>query len=194
MSLIAECLRQPILIVSVMGPHAGETAEGIFKRKAADIEKVGWTLWVIRSHGASAVMVQRMYSRGEPLFAVFVEPGVSGGAMPTKTSEAAREYSPDALVWSCLPTGLGPVTGKMSRTTCALQLDRLELLDEVTHLDLWAYADYASNDFPLRTKIGHSTVCAVRGDTSHHDLRMKSRFRRIVAAARLKYPGAVRLR
>ena len=54
MSLIAACLRQPSLIVSVMGPHAGETPDGIFKRKVKDIEKVGWTLWVIRSHGASA--------------------------------------------------------------------------------------------------------------------------------------------
>ena len=194
MSLIAACLRQPSLIVSVMGPHAGETPDGIFKRKVKDIEKVGWTLWVIRSHGASAEMVQRMYSGGGPLYVVFIEPAVSGGAVPTKTNEEAREYSPDRLTWSSLPRGLGPVTGRMSRTTCALRFDRLEVLDGVTHLDLWTYADHARPGIPGRTKIGYSTICAVRGDTSRHDLRMKSRYRRIVAAARLQLPGAVWLR
>jgi len=194
MSLIAECLRQPRMIVSVMGPHAGEAADGIFKRKAKDIERIGWTLWVIRSQGASAEMVQRMYSSGGPLYAVFIEPAVSGGALPTKTIEGAREYSPDRLTWSSLPQGLGPVTGKMSRTTCALWFDRLEVLDGVTRLDLWTYADHARPGIPARTKIGHSTICVTRGDTSQHDLRMKSRYRRIVAAARLKAPGAVWLR
>jgi hypothetical protein len=86
-------------LLSVMGPHAGEDSDAILARKIADIRNAGRTFWVIRSHKAKADMVQAIgmtvRSRsGEPLCA-FVAPSAPGGAVPTKTSSAATEYSAD---------------------------------------------------------------------------------------------------
>jgi hypothetical protein len=61
-------------------------------------------------------------------------------------------------------------------------------------LDLWGYADGADPDKPLKFILGLSTACAVRKDMSTHPERMKSRYRRIVAVARLAEPFCVWVR
>ena len=35
-------------LLSVMGPHAGETPEVIFERKINDIKNIGKTFWLIK--------------------------------------------------------------------------------------------------------------------------------------------------
>jgi len=47
------------LIISVIGPHAGETENTIFKRKIEDINNVGKTFWLIKSHLSKPDMVQQ---------------------------------------------------------------------------------------------------------------------------------------
>jgi hypothetical protein len=47
------------LIISVIGPHAHETENTIFKRKIEDINKVGKTFWLTKSHQSKPDMVQQ---------------------------------------------------------------------------------------------------------------------------------------
>jgi hypothetical protein len=115
---------QDYSVLSVMGPHAGEESGAIFARKIADIREVGRTFWVIRSHKAKPDMIQTIGTSvcsgsGERLCA-FLAPSSPGGAVPTKTSGAAIEYSADRSKWNTIPVGISPVTGQMTKGTCAL--------------------------------------------------------------------------
>ena len=188
---------QEYSVLSVMGPHAGEDSDAIFARKISDIRNAGRTFWVIRSHKAKPDMIQtigttvRSRSR-EPLCA-FVTPSTPGGAVPTKTSSAATEYSSDRSEWQALPEGITPVTGQMSSSTCALVFDQLCLLESAV-VNLWHYADFFNPDQPVRIQQGASTVGVMRRDTSTHPRRMKSHLRQIMAVGRLVDPFAVWLR
>ena len=109
-------------LFSVMGPHAGEDCDAIFARKIADIRNAGRTFWVVRSHRAKPDMIQTIGAAvcsksGEPLCA-FLAPSTLGGAVPTKTSSAASEYSANRSKWHALPAGITPVTGQMAANTC----------------------------------------------------------------------------
>jgi len=184
-------------VLSVMGPHAGEDSNVIFARKIADIRNLGRTFWVVRSHKAKPNMVQTIGSaaRGraiEPLCA-FLEPSSPGGSIPTKTCCAAAEYSADLSKWQRLPRGIGPVTGQMTRSACALVFDQLALCESVV-LDLWHYADAFHQEQPVKIRQGASTVGVICGDTSAHPDRMKSHLRQVMAVGRLVEPFAVWLR
>lgn len=152
---------QEYAVLSVMGPHAGEDSDVIFARKIADICKAGRTFWVIRSHKAKPDMIQMIGSAvrarsGVPLCA-FLAPSAPGGAIPTKTSSAATKYSADRSEWQDLPSVITPVTGQMTRSTCALVFDQL-CLRELSVVDLWQYADYFDAGQPVRIRQGASTV------------------------------------
>lgn len=192
MSLLDEALGAPGCIISVMGAHAGEDAAVIFKRKIEDCRAIGRTFWVAKSAKARPQQVQAVCGPGRG-YVIFVEPATSGGARPTTGSAFAKDYSPDGIVWSPLPEGLGPVTGQMDAHATALVFDGLTT-DVDRTIDLWAYADGANPDLPVRFILGLSTVCAVRKDTSQHPGRMKSRYRRVVAVAQLAEPYCVWLR
>jgi hypothetical protein len=184
-------------VLSVMGPHVGEDSDEIFARKIADIRIAGRTFWVIRSHKAKPDMIQTvcLAARGranEPLCA-FLEPSSPGGAVPTKTSWAAVEYSSDLSKWERLPPGIGPVTGQMTRSACALVFDQL-VLCELAVLDLWHYADFFNQERPVKIRQGASTVGVVGKDTSAHFDRMKSHIRQVVAIGRLTEPFGVWVR
>jgi hypothetical protein len=184
----------PVAVVSVMGPHAGESVEQIFERKIRDIRKIGWTLWLIRSYKARPDIVQRMCSKGHPVCVVFIEPSRPAGARPATSAMSVVGYSADRITWVPMPSALGPVTGKLDGAAHALVMDRLELCREPLRLDVWAYGDYAEPELPLRTMIGCSTVCAARRDMSTHPSRMKHRLRSVIACGRLHEPSAVWLR
>jgi len=188
---------QDYSVLSVMGPHAGEESGAIFARKIADIREVGRTFWVLRSHKAKPDMIQTIGTSvcsgsGERLCA-FLAPSSPGGAVPTKTSAAATEYSADRSKWHTLPVGISPVTGQMTKGTCALVFDQLSLRASAV-VDLWQYADFFNRELPVKIRQGASTVCMARGNTSAHPDRMKSRFRQVVAVGRLVEPFAVWLR
>jgi hypothetical protein len=175
-----------------MGSHAGEDAHAIFGRKVDDCERVGRTFWVAKSAKARPAQVQAMCAPGRG-YVIFVDPASPGGARPTTESDRAIEYSSDRARWFPLPDGTGPVTGQMDNSATALVFDQLAT-DVDRTLDLWAYADAAESDRPLRFSLGLSTACAVRKDMSAHPERMKSRFRRVVAVARLVDPYCVWVR
>jgi hypothetical protein len=193
MTLLDDALHAPACVLSVMGAHAGEDAGVIFARKTEDCKAVGRTFWVAKSAKARPAQVQGM-CRPESRYVIFVEPSSPGGARPTLASTSAAEYSLDGAAWSPLPDGLGPVTGRMDRSAAALVFDGLTTVDEERWVDLWKYSDAADPGAPLRFALGRSTVCAVREDTSGHPRRMKSRYRRAVAVARLVSPFCVWLR
>jgi hypothetical protein len=182
----------PNCVVSVMGDHAGEGAGDIFIRKIADINRLGKTFWLIRSPKARPAQVQEMCATIS-VYTVFVEPATKGGARPTTAEDAAKEYSDDRVLWHRLPDGLSPVTGKLDAGSTALVFD-IMTTDVNGTLDLWEYGELSENPKPLRFVLGCSTVCSIRMDTKSLPEKMKSRYRGIVAVARLANPFCVWVR
>jgi hypothetical protein len=192
MQLLDEALACSRCVVSVIGDHAGEGVDAIFKRKIADIGRKGKTFWLMRSPKARPARVQEICGT-VPVYTVFVEPATKGGARPTTTETAAREYSVDGESWHRLPEGISPVTGKLDTGAAALVFDMVETAVSGT-LDLWGYGDFRDAKKPLKFILGCSTVCAARGNVTSHPDRMKSRYRGVVAVARLAEPYCVWLR
>jgi hypothetical protein len=181
-----------------MGPHAGEGENEIFKRKMSDIEVIGRTFWLIKSHKAKPTMVQAVCKQsqkeGHNVPCIFIQPSSPAGSTPTKTSDSAKKFSTDNLVWSVLPSGLSPVTGKIDSGAYALIFNRLQLKQGA--LDLWDYADFFEPSKPLKIMQGGSTLCALRKDISSFPdtEKIKSRFRGIVAVGNIQEPYAVWLK
>jgi hypothetical protein len=192
MALLEEALNATQCVISVMGEHAGEGVDAIFHRKAADIELLGKTFWLTKSPKARPPQVQEI-CKTISAYTIFVEPATKGGARPTSTDDVSREYSPDRESWYRLPAGLSPVTGKLDTTATALVFDRMATVVSGT-LDIWNYGDFLDTQKPMKFILGCSTACAIRKDMTSHPGRMKSRYRRIVAVARLAQPYCVWLR
>ena len=193
MTLLEEALTCPQCIISVMGDHAGEGVDAIFHRKATDVERVEKTFWVMKSPKARPAQVQSLGKTISPVYTIFVEPATKGGARPTTREDSAIEYSEDRQVWYRLPEGISSVTGKIDTSAAALVFDMMTTAVNGT-LDLWGNGDFSDTQKPLKFILGCSTVCAIRKDMTPHPERMKSRYRRIVAVARLAAPYCVWLR
>lgn len=192
MTLLEEALKSNRCIISVMGAHAGEGVDVIFNRKITDIEQTGITFWLMRSPKARPMQVQNICNSSFT-YTIFVKPASKGGARPTTNNEAAKEYSANKKLWSQLPNGVGPVTGKIDSSATALVFDRMTTNISGT-IDLWNYCDFSDNEKPLKFILGCSTVCAIKKDMSLHPEKMKSRYRGIVAVAKLVEPFCVWLR
>lgn len=192
MKLLDEALACTRCVVSVMGDHAGESVDAIFKRKIADIGRTGKTFWLIKSPKARPEPVQEI-CRPTPAFTIFVHPATTGGARPTTAETAAEAYSADGASWHRLPHGISPVTGKLDSGASALVFDKMEMAVSGI-LDLWGYRDFSDPGAPLKFILGCSTVCAVRENMASHPGRMKSRYRGVIAVARLVEPYCVWLR
>ena len=182
----------PQCIISVMGDHAGEDPDAIFNRKEADIVRLGVTYWLMRSPKARPPQVHAI-CKSFPTYAIFVEPAAKGGARPTTIEDKAKEYSGDRVLWHPLPKGLSHVTGKLDTGATALVFDRMTT-DVSATLDLWDYVEAPNIHEPLRFILGSSTICAVRKDTKSLLGKMKSRYRGIIAIARLADPYCVWVR
>ena len=191
-TLIGDALACSHCLVSVMGDHAGESPDAIFNRKMADIEKIGKTFWLIRSPKVKPEQVQGVCTATQT-YAIFVQPATKGGARPTKEEDPVKEYSTDRVLWNPLFHGISPVTGKLDSSAAAFVFDQMTT-DVSGTLDLWNYGELSDINRPLRFILGCSTVCAVRKDTKSHPGRMKSRYRGIVAVARLATPYCVWVR
>jgi hypothetical protein len=192
MTELESALANSKCVISVMGEHAGEGADSIFVRKIADIERTGKTFWLIRSQKSQPLHVQKLCAKS-PGYTIFIEPATTGGARPTTKADTAKEYSHDRSLWQQLPAGLGPVTGKLDNAATALVFDTLAI-NVGGVLDLWAYSEDSDVHSPLKFALGCSTICAVRRDSRLHPRRMKSRYRGIVAVARMKEPFCVWVR
>ena len=192
MKLFEAAMAAPNCVVSVMGDHAGEDAGDIFDRKKADINRLGKTFWLMRSSKARPAKVQGMCTT-IPAYTIFIEPATKRGSRPTTAEDAAKEYSDDRVLWHRLPEGLSPVTGKLDAGATALVFDMMTT-DVIGTLDLWEYGELSGTPKPLRFVLGSSTVCSIRKDTKSHPDKMKSRYRGIVAVARLADPFCVWVR
>lgn len=192
MTLLEEVLKSDRCIISVMGAHAGEDMDVIFTRKIADIEQTGKTFWLMRSPKARPIQVQDI-CKSSPVYTIFVEPASKGGARPTTNNDAAKKYSVDKKIWSQLPKGVSPVTGKIDSSATALVFDRMTT-NVSGAIDLWKYSDFSVEENPLKFILGCSTVCVIQKDMSTHPNRMKSRYRGIIAIAKLAEPYCVWLR
>jgi hypothetical protein len=192
MTLLEAALACPCCIISVMGNHAGEGVDEIFDRKTADIERTGKTFWLMKSPKARPAQVHEI-CRLTPAYTIFVEPATMGGTRPTTRDDAARECSDDGKIWHRLPEGISPVTGKLDSGAAALVFDMMTTAVSGT-IDLWGYGDFSVAQSPLKFILGCSTVCAIKKDMTSHPKRMKSRYREIIAVARLAEPYCVWLR
>jgi hypothetical protein len=192
-TLIQEALSAPRCVISVIGDHAGEGVTTIFHRKLQDIRNIHRTFWLVKSQKAKPPSVQKICNLN-PAHVIFIEAAVKSGARPTIANTKASTFSEDGLTWCPLPANLGPVTGKLDSQAYALVFDRLEMSDGVEKIDLWSYADFSYTEKPVRMILGCSTVCVTRQDMSQHPDRLKSRFRGIVAVARLAAPYCVWVR
>jgi hypothetical protein len=192
MTPLEEALNSPQCVISVMGEHAGEGVDAIFKRKIDDIERIGKTFWLMRSPKARPEQVHRI-CKTTPAYAIFIEPATEGSARPTTVEDASREYSQDKVLWHLLPEGISPVTGKLDANATALIFDLMTTQVSGT-LDLWGYGNASDVQKPIRFILGCSTVCAIRKDLASNPDRMKSRWRGIVAVARFAEPYCVWLR
>ena len=186
------------VVLSVMGPHAGETSGKIFDRKIRDIYKIGKTFWVVHSPSAKPDNVQRLCLKASQhnyiVDCILLAPSSANGAEDTKTTKKAKEYSIDGLEWESLPYSedLSKVTGKITNSTCALIID--EFAFRKFDIDLWEYANFVNTRKPIIFRRGESTVCGIKKDTSTYPDKMKSRLRSVIAVGRLAKPYAVWLR
>jgi hypothetical protein len=183
------------LIISVIGPHAHETENTIFKRKIEDINKVGKTFWLTKSHQSKPDMVQQFCLIGlrEKLnvYCFFIEPSKIGGAIPTMEDKSAESFSADGKTWQKLPDGLGPVTGNINKNAYALVFDDLKMVTD--SIDLWDYVNFFKPNEPLKIMQGGSTLCALKQENDFKN-EIKSRYRKIVAVGRLATPYCVWLK
>ncbi len=192
MALLENALNCPLCVISVMGDHAGEGVDTIFSRKIADIDRTGKTFWLMRSPKARPPQVQGICQTA-PAYTIFIAPAAKGGARPTTTEDSACEYAEDRQVWIPLPQDISPVTGKLDNSAAALVFDMLTT--EVSGmLDLWNYGDLSDIRKPVKFILGCSTICAVQKDMTTHPGKMKSRYRNVVAIARIAKPYCVWLR
>jgi len=190
MTLLQDALACPRCIISVIGDHAGEGVDVIFKRKIADIKKTGKTFWLVKSYKSRPAQVQEICQL-PPTYTIFIKPLRQGGARATINNDAAREYYIDEKkTWFRLPAGLSPVTGKLDAGTTALVFDMLTTSVSGT-IELWRYADFSDEQKTVKFRQGCSTVCAI---LSSHPKRMKSQCREIVAVAKFTEPYGVWLR
>lgn len=186
MSPLDEALAADRVILSVMGPHAGESAAAIFSRKTADVAACGVTFWLYKSHTCAPHLAQAF----RPTHAIFITAASRSGARPTTTSEAAAWYSADKNDWQKMPK-ISPVTGNLPGY--ALALSSLQSIEHGPTVDLWRYLD--SSGSPLAFQLGASTLLAKRSPGSGSaNGGMKSRFRRVLAVGRLVDPVAVHVR
>jgi hypothetical protein len=143
--ILEDALESSQCIISVIGDHAGEGVDKIFKRKIEDITKINRTFWLVKSPKAKPVLVQRM-CHSDSTYVVFVEPATKGGARSAIADKIATTFSENGFIWNSLPNQLGPVTGKLDSRAYALVFNKLETIDSKQEIDLWHYEDFANQE------------------------------------------------
>jgi hypothetical protein len=189
-------LDKKYLMISVIGPHAGESETEIFNRKIQDISRIGKTFWLIKSYKAKPEIVNKyiLEAKNEitEIYCIFIGAASKNGAIPTISASSSSSFSKDKSNWEDLPTGLSPVTGKIDNNTYALVFDYLELTNDC--IDLWNYSDFINQNNPIKIRQGGSTFCSIRKDSSYHPDKIISRYRIVYAIGKLSEPYCVYLR
>ncbi len=196
--LVADALASEYVILSVMGPHAGEDEAAIYTRKMKEIEDEGFSLWVHSSTAARPEAVKRLCRRAADAhvtpYCLFIEPSSPGGAQPTANDRRAAEYSADKIHWQKVPPGINPTGNIGSKRTVALVFDGMWIVEGRVEVDLWDYSVFESPGEALRIAQGISTICAQKVPSIQDEKRLKSHVRRVTAIGRLKEPYSAWLR
>lgn len=193
---VSDLNKMRYIIISVIGPHAGELVEEIFARKIKEIQEVGKCFWLHRSYQAKPGLVQSfckvaIEEKSVPL-CFFIQASSKIGAQETKIVDGAKEFSIDKTHWRKIPEGV-LVTG-LVKNSCAMIFDKLEVVKEKRTLNLWNYSVFGFPGRSVRITQGGSTICCAKESSGHDSNRMKSNIREILAVGRLVYPFEVWLR
>lgn len=189
--------KEKYILISVVGPHAGETEKEIFERKIKEVEKTGRSYWLHKSYRAKpetvSLLGQLAYKKGTTPLCLFVEASSSNGAQETKIAETAKEFSVDKIKWETMPENI-KVTGSI-KGAYALVFDQLQFVKENRIIDLWGYSSFEHPDQAVKIIQGGSTICVVKNSSHRQDKnKIKSHVRRILAVGRLVSPFEVWLR
>lgn len=188
-----EILNNRYIVLSVIGPHAGEDIDNIIKRKQKEIKETGKSFWLIKSQRAKTETIQDLgkqaQKEGEKLYCIFVEPGVVGGAQPALNNDRAIYFSKNQKDWQEIPNEIN-ITGQINMQSTGLVFDFIEKPEEDIIIDLWKYSDFMDNTEPIRFRLGASTQCAVKKSSKG----MVSHKRSVVVVAKFVAPYGVYLK
>jgi len=165
-------------VYSVLGPHAGQSVEEIFRTKQRQILTHGYCYWLQKSYEAKPEMFKD-FTKEQMGVCFFLEATRKGkAARPTTTAQEACKFSSDKTLWEDIPVGIGP-TGKLP--AYALVLNSISYFKEPTWIDP-----------KVRFMLGKSTILAEPQITSNNNLDGKGR--KVVAVATLIYPFCVHVK
>lgn len=175
------------IIISVIGPHAGESLDEIFARKIKDIEKCGYTFWISKSRAINPDIIAKFQRENnfEELNILFIKTANNSQGIDTKISEEAEVYEEKGL-WKDIDKRLSPLTGRLP--SLAFKFDRISIIDEKRKIDLGEYEEVDGGN--IQIFMGKSTIC-VRKSKEKRD--MKNGNREIVAFARLASPFCLKV-
>ena len=187
MNLLNEAQSADYVFISVMGPHANESPNEIFKRKTGDLDKCGESFWVSKiNHKFIEECKKRL--NGEAGYLVLVESSNNGkNAVNTKVTTHATHYSKDKTHWDDIDAHISPVTGNLGNGATAYYYDALELCGGKIDLDYYSEDNKIE---AIRFILGKSNVFAKKNATPMSG-GMASHERKIIAVLRLLYPYVV---
>jgi hypothetical protein len=182
--------KQKYVVISEIGPHAGESEEEILNRKGKEIKDIGKSFWLHKSYSAKPNIVQNLCEnalkeRNIPV-CIFIQASSKNGARPTKKDDKMKEFSLDQKYWEKIPLGI-KVTG-LSKNAFIMIFKKLNIIKKEQYLNLWDYSLFESSGKAVRMGRGASTVCCVKESSNDDPNKMKSNPRKIVAIGEFFYP------
>jgi len=175
------------VILSVMGPHAGESEDFIFNRKVEEIKREGYTFWVHHSVSADPITVRSfIWGCNNPII-LFLAPSAKGGAKDTKSLNYATKYSLDKINWLEVPKDIK--ASGVNKGAYAFVIKNIELNPLIKEVDLSKYTVSDWNEEP-RFMQGRGSLCCKINNFP----RVKTRIRKVVASAVLCNPYSVYLK
>ena len=189
-------LKQKYVVISVIGPHAGESEGKIFKRKKREIKDTGKSFWLHKSYNAKPDVVQDIskeaLKKGNTPLCIFIQASSKKGAQPTKQADRMREFSVDRKNWKKVPSGI-LVTGS-SKNSFIMVFNELDIIERKEFLNLWDYSLFGASEKAVKMALGASTVCCLKESSKDDQNKMKSNLRKVVAVGELTYPFAAWVR
>lgn len=188
-SLLNAAKNADYVFISVMGPHASEKPDEIYKRKTADIVKCGKSFWVSKIYNRFIDECKNHKAELGDLYLILVESSGNGkSAVDTKVSKRATKYSEKRTKWEDIDTNISKVTGNLPKNgATAYYFDDIEMCND--SIDLNKYSEYNTSQ-ALAFLRGKSNVFAKKHSTPLPG-GMKSHERKIVAVLSLKAPYVV---
>lgn len=181
---IDKILKLDRIVISVVGPHAGENYGAIIKRKRKEISDTKYCFWYINSYVARPDTIQNFFNGINDSYCLFIE-SVGKKDENTITRDTAREYSIDGKNWEKIPPTV-KVTGLLNKGATALIIDELESLDAKINFNIKEYYNYLNSEKDKQLILqGKSTVCCKKKECK------ENRSRKILAIGHLIKPYGV---